>query len=190
MSWWTVLWNPNPLIQRVANYEHTMYMHDYRYQDQVARVHQTERECEVAVLHDAAAIERKLRFSISSVLLPSNWKYVGEPNSGYLNTECNLNILQQERPVRPCIEFRQVCDIFECFDALILPRQVTLSHDLRKNVVHEIKKGSECLLYMTKAAIFTDEPAVFFFYNWPLILLVLDKLLQVRLIFPRHLLIR
>ena len=84
-----------------------------------------------------------------------------------------------ERPARIDIDFRQMRDIFVCFEELILPKLPVLPYDARKYIIQQIRDCDLLLSNMAKAAFFRDEPAIFFNFNWPIILLVYDKLSRV-----------
>ena len=134
-------------------------------------------------IRDAASICRKLGFEIDRVRLPADWTCIGEPSYSY--QQKTTKIILTDRPARADIEFRLVREIFLCFEEVILPKFTMLHNDDRKYIIQQIRDCGLLLSNMAKAAFFKDEPAIFFNFNWPIILLVYDKLSRVRL-FLQH----
>lgn len=136
-----------------------------------------QRDREVSFLYDAALLSKKLVKIFTNVLLPSTWKCSGPPNYAYSNIDTKIS--QSMRPIHPEMHLRELFDVLGCFEALILSRLETIPDEIRKLAVQEIKDCCKCLSNMARPTVFTEEPVVFFDENWPLLLVIFEKLSQV-----------
>jgi hypothetical protein len=144
-----------------------------------ASAESAEAQFEESYFLEASSISRKLGHAISSVQISREWVYTVSENV-YRNKVSA--ICQAARPVDPHLNFSEVWDIFTYFEQVALSTHTrTLPSKLMKYVSDEIRRTGKILSDMCRNVVFQEEPAVFFNHNWPIILLVFDKLSHVSL---------
>jgi hypothetical protein len=134
---------------------------------------------------EASSISRKLGNAIAAIQISREWTYLGDSAaSEFMYRNKDTLISQSNRPVDPRMDFSQIWDIFTYFEQVALPPHArTLQPKFSKYISDEIRQTGKILSDMCKNAVFPAEPAVFFNHNWPIVLLIFDKLSQVSFTF-------